>query len=196
MIKNWITFNESKNYGNLYHSICWRTDDKNVAISIYEKIMNEGIKFSTNQDVEYWSKQGNFKFMKGEYFISVTRDKPIKKPTISIPIFDRGYADWITLVLDGESISNKYLIEPINRRGPSEIKFIKDLKNKGTYDEFSKDDLRRRNHLLNSRYCSEERIISKNEGYLSPKYIKEVILTDLNDEQIEIIKRNTPQILK
>ena len=169
---------ESKNYGDVYHSILGG-DNKhsiNTALGILEK----GIRFSDNYGPwkikKHWAflGEGNFKT------ISVTRDSTTKDNNI------------VTFVLDGNAISNNYRIEPCNLGAPREIKST----------NIAKD--RKKNMLpvdtkwgtFNGRYMSEEKILSKKDN-LETKYIKEIILNTyspigrgITEEDINIIKEN------
>lgn len=173
MIKDWIKFNESKNYGDLYHSI-WRSSmTQNQILNILSGVLENGLKFSKNVFTSSINK--NFHFLGDNYFLSTTRNKQVinKYP--------------VTFVLDGGSISNKYKIEPFNLKAPREIgisktdrknlEYLKSLKPGEEYKEF------------NGRYFAEEKIVSNKEGYLNTKYIKEIILNKPSDELIEFINQ-------
>jgi len=171
-------FFEAKNYGDLYHSI-WKRDNNRV-LQTTLSILEKGFKFSDNHGVwEPMLKKDNvygrkhWNFLKSDELktISVTRDSStIQNKTI-------------TFVLNGSAISNNYKIEPCNLGAPSEIRVTK-LKNMpwGFY---------------NSRYSFEEKILSKKD-YLEPKFIKEIIINkhykEITDSEIEIIKSNAGDI--
>lgn len=162
---------ESKNYGKLYHSL-WRMDDRK-AVETTLSILEKGFKFSDDHGV--WKpmlkkdnlfKRKHWDFLNSDKLktISVTRDSSTKNNFK------------VTFVLDGNSISNNYKIEPCNLKAPTEIRFSKDKNNSwNTY---------------NSRYSSEEKILSKRD-YLESKYITEIILNGLSEEDINTIKSNT-----
>jgi hypothetical protein len=171
---------ESKNYGDVYHSL-WRVDHRK-AVETTLNILEKGFKFSDHglwkpmlsKDNVYSRKHWDFLKSDKLKTISVTRDSSTKE---RYPI---------TFVLDGNSISNNYKIEPCNLKAPSEIFFTKNPKDK-------KDSYW---GLYNGRYSSEEKILSKKD-YLEPKFIKEIIINkykNFTDEEIELIKLNANNI--
>jgi len=184
---NTFKFFESKNYDVLFHSL-WRMVDHKSAVETTLNILKNGFKFSDHGVWKPMLKKDNvysrkhWDFLKSDKLktISVTRDSSTK------------YRYPITFVLDGYAISNNYKIEPCNLRAPSEIFFTKNPKNK-------KDSYW---GLYNSRYSSEEKILSKKD-YLEPKFIKEIIINKykrvastitFTEEEIEIIKSNANNI--
>jgi hypothetical protein len=178
---------ESKNYGDVYHSL-WRVFDHRKAVETTLNILEKGFKFSDHGVWEPMLSKDNvysrkhWDFLKSDKLktISVTRDSSTK---------DR-YP--ITFVLDGNEISNNYKIEPCNLRAPSEIFFTKNPKSKKDSSWYT----------YNSRYSSEEKILSKKD-YLEPKFIKEIIINKykkvastitFTEEEIELIKLNANNI--
>ena len=159
-MKSWSQFNESKNYGNLYHALMRHAPSESVDTCI--NILKQGLRFNRNTQAEMGKKRGNFKFLDGDFYISVTRTKSFK--------------NYVTFILDGESISNKYKIEPFNMRAWNR-----------DYEFYSLG----RN---NNKYMTEEKIVSKTQGYLDPKYIKEIVIRELSDDQINTIKENAGNI--
>jgi hypothetical protein len=173
---NWVSFNESKNYGDLYHSI-WRIESSKELIKMIKSILEKGIRFSTNEKTEQQREEGFFKFLKNKYFISTTRDKnTIKKYPV-------------TFVIDGNSVSDRYKIEPFNLSGKVNISYTNYMKK--TYGDYknwptkTKDSMYLK--LMNSRYSSEEKILTNKEGFLSTKYIKEIIINKPDKELFEFI---------
>lgn len=179
---------ESKNYGDVYHSL-WRVDHRK-AVETTLNILEKGFKFSDDHGT--WKpmlkkdnvfKRKHWDFLKSGDLktISITRDSSTK---------DR-YP--ITFVLDGNAISNNYKIEPCNLHAPSEIFFTKNPP-KDKKDSYW--------GLYNARYSSEEKILSKKD-YLEPKFIKEIIINKykrvastitFTEEEIELIKSNASNI--
>jgi hypothetical protein len=177
-ILDWFSFNESKNYGDLYHSI-WRIKSSREIIPIIESILENGIKFSKNPISDDSRYKGFFKFLKSQYFISVTRDKN----------FIKKYP--VTFVLDGESISNNYKIEPFNLNANTDIRYTNYMKKRyGEYENWPKNISDSQYlKLMNARYASEEKIINNrnSEGFLSSKYIKEIIFNKPDQHLIDFI---------
>jgi hypothetical protein len=172
---DWISFNESKNYGDLYHSI-WRIDSSNELVNIIKSILENGIKFSNDPKSNYKISRGFYKFLKTEYYyISVTRDK---KTISEYPV---------TFVLDGESISNNYKIEPFNLNAPIEIKSTKAAKNMNmNHINLKPSQILKK---YNMRWAAEEKIINNRnkEGFLSTKYIKEIIFNKPDQHLVDFI---------
>jgi hypothetical protein len=180
-MKNWLQFNEGKNYGDLYHGFSKKSDNENYDTLI--SILNDGLKFVSagledgNQPMRDWYKDksprsANFwKNMTGDYFISTSRN----------PMWVKESA--ITFKLDGSSISDRYKIHPFDWTAVSNTKGLNMIKkNPSLYTpkEYMGLTGKRKN-------VYEEKIESKKPGYLSPKYIKEIILYKPSDELIKMI---------
>lgn len=166
-------FNESKNYQNLYHSI-WR----NPKVDDIIHIMNNGIKFNKErEDTINKIKRGSYKFLKEDIY------------TICVSRIKGSYL--VTFVLDGSAISNRYKIEPFNLLARRDITTSNLLKSQGTRN-FIPNKINGGREIqisdLNTRWASEEKIISKKSEYLNPKYIKEVIIKkstfDTNQDKV------------
>jgi len=101
-----------------------------------EFILEKGIKFSQPQHE-----------ISNEYYISTTRRK-------------QNWKNKIEIILDGDKISNKYKINPIQAStflDPPLLKYYSKIHSK--IDSLGGSEL------------AEERIISKQPGYLPPEYI-------------------------
>ena len=126
--------NERKQVGDLYHF----TYSEHI-----DSIKAKGIKF--NKDDSTLDK------FKNKYYISTTREK--NNPEFA---FIREYD--IRITLDGDRISDKYVIYPINVE-----------KIWGAFDDYPPGLITTKE----GRFY-EERIISPTESYLSPTYFKEI----------------------
>lgn len=183
MIKSYRSFNESKYYGNLYHNL--RSYPRGVSSVDYQKIFRtlesickDGLRFNRNPKTDSGKSKGRFKFIVGDYFISVTRDRQTTENF------------GVSLVLDGEKISERYKIEPFNLMCDMDIKVSKHLKS-NKYDGDWKENpimFGYKSPIPNSRYWSEEKIISKFPGYLDPKYIKKIIVNRPSEIFLEMVK--------
>jgi hypothetical protein len=127
------SINEGKNVGELYHF----TDVGNI-----ENIINHGLKFhKDNSELEKY---------KNKFYISTTRSS--NPEFIEYGNFDA------KIILDGDKISNKYKIKPIN------VERVW-----GTYDDFDQNDI---DSKIGQYF--EERIYSNTNSNLSPQYIKKI----------------------
>ena len=179
-LKSYKVF-ESKNYGNVYHSI-WnpkRFDADSTITKTVLSILEKGFKFS--DDYGNWNLGLKPKFNKRTHWDFLNADK---LKTISITRDSSTKDNYgITFVLDGNAISNNYKIEPCNLTAPGEISFSKTTKGLSWKH-------------YNSRWASEEKILSKKD-YLEPKFIKEIIINKyykITEEEIDLIKSNAGNI--
>jgi len=147
MIKLIDLLNESKQVGNLYHF---------TYMESISNIFKKGIRFAYENT--------ELPRHKNKFYISTTRDYTGRKF-----VKDSEYVARITL--DGDKISNRYLIEPINQN------YLM-AKNAGIehYFKSAKD------------VYYEERIWSLKEGYLDPKYIIKIDTIIPEDEIKRAIK--------
>lgn len=129
---------EAKQVGNVYHF---------TTLENWENIKKQGIKFGKDNLSSF-----NPKYKNIIYSISVTRDKSGDTPS------GYGKAE-VKITLDGNKISNKYKIIPVNA---SNIFYPQ------TSDNSKEEN------------WAEERIISNNPGYLSTEYIIDV--EELDDD--------------
>jgi hypothetical protein len=129
-ILNEIT--EAKQVGNVYHF---------TTLENWEIIKKQGIKFIKDNLSPFNPKYNNIL-----YSISVTRDKSGDTPSAY------GKAE-VKITLDGDKISNKYKITPVNASNIFQPKS----------SDYSKEE-----------GWAEERIISNTPGYLSTEYIIDV----------------------
>jgi hypothetical protein len=173
-MKNWLQFNEGKNYGDLYY--CFKGESsEDVLYESLLNILNKGIGFTKRETLSTKSDNRNvtqpmgvdgktgWNYITGDYLISTSRSK--KRLTW----------DKLSLVLDGESISNNYKIQPFDIKSPIN-KFLAS-KNKDRdmpISDYMALTGRSRNY--------EEKIVSKKPGYLSPKYIKQIVLNKPSEE--------------
>jgi hypothetical protein len=130
MIKLIDLLNEGKQVGTLYHF---------TYLSSVSSIHEKGIKFAPNNS--YLPKH------EGMFYISTTRDHTGHR-------FVKGSEFVVRITLDGNKISEHYLIEPINQN----YLMAKDVGIDNNWSS-AKD------------IYYEERIWSSKEGYLDPKYI-------------------------
>jgi hypothetical protein len=130
MIKLIDLLNEGKQVGNLYHF---------TYLSSVSSIHEKGIKFAPNNS--YLPKH------EGMFYIATTRDHTGHN-------FVKGSEFVVRITLDGNKISEHYLIEPINQN----YLMAKDAGIDNNWPS-AKD------------VYYEERIWSSKEGYLDPKYI-------------------------
>jgi hypothetical protein len=123
---------EAKQIGILYHF---------TNSSFINNIKEKGIKFTPDNSGLYLN----------QFYIAATRDKSGKGLLKYLDYKDLN----IRITLDGNKISERYKIEPIN---------IENIWNK---DEFEEEGI-----PVISKYTEffEERILSNKEGYLDPKY--------------------------
>jgi hypothetical protein len=171
LVRDYKSFNESKYYGDLYHNLR-SYPQGSVSIDYQEifktlrSICDYGLKFNKNPISDNSRIKGRFKFLVGDYFISVTRDKK------TIDNFG------VSFVLDGEKISERYKIEPFNLNCNVDIKVSKYLKSHNFDGDWKENPVMfgYKSPIPNSRYWSEEKIISKSPGYLSPKYFKKIVI--------------------
>ena len=197
MIKNWLQFNEGKNYADLYHGFTAKGDDikrlnvnEEVDMKTYDtivSILDKGLKFTSanfedgtgHQPMLNWYKNDNnygglnlWKNMTGSYFISTSRNSQwVKKNRVSF-------------VLDGSSISNNYKIHPFDFTAGVKIKTIKRAKETGRGNS-PKDIM---DYAGKRKEVYEEKIESKKPGYLSPKYIKEIVLYKPSDGLVRLVQ--------
>lgn len=169
MIKDWLKFNEEKNYGDIYHSLRYAntfkadgTDfsfkNEKELFKLTNKILVDGLRFEKNKHKESTYKHPRL----FDYYISTSRDK---NSTINF---------YLAFVLDSRKISNNYRIVPFN-------KFVlKDTLNKKWKEKSIGKNIN--NFIPLSRKWSEEKIVSKNPGFLSSIYFKEIILNNLSPE--------------
>ena len=129
---------EAKQVGNVYHF---------TTLENWENIKKQGIKFGKDNLSSF-----NPKYKNILYSISVTRDKSGDTPSAW------GKAE-MRITLDGDKISNKYKIIPINASNIWQPQI----------SDYSKEE-----------GWAEERIISNNPGYLSTEYIIDV--EELDDD--------------
>lgn len=125
--------NERKQVGDLYHF----TYSEHI-----DSIKVKGIKFTKDNST--------LDKFKNKYYISTTREK---NPEFA---FIREYD--IRITLDGDKISDKYVVYPIN------VERIW-----GAFDDYPSDVI-----ATKEGGFAEERIISSTESYLSPRYFKEI----------------------
>lgn len=184
MIKKFISFNESKYYGDLYHNI--RTYPLESVVPVdYQKVFDtlqniskNGLKFLENKQSNNGRSIGKFKFLVHDYSISVTRDIQTTK----------SYG--VSLVLDGEKISERYRIEPFNLLANLDIKVSKYLKS-NKYDGDWRENptmVGYKSPIPNSRHWSEEKILSKSPGYLDTKYIKKILVNKPSNKFLQLLK--------
>lgn len=158
-VKDWLQFNEGKNYGDLYHGFL-REKSEDILYKSLLDILDNGIRFTKRDSDEGIQPMGvngvsSWKYITGDYLLSASRD-----------------SKWVercklTFVLDGESISNNYKIQPFDIKGPINNFLNRRMKGKMTIDDY----------LVSRRSMSyEEKIVSKKPGYLSTKYIKQIVL--------------------
>jgi hypothetical protein len=197
MIKNWLQFNEGKNYGNLYHGFTVKGDDiksdkvsDDVDSKTYEtiiSILEKGLKFASanfgdgtgNQPMINWYKNADnyggmdlWKNMRGSYFISTSRNSQWVKN------------NRVTFVLDGSLISNNYKIHPFDFTAALKIKTIKRVKKTGMGNS-PKDIM---DYAGKRPDVYEEKIESNKPGYLSSKYITGIILYKPSDDLIKLVQ--------
>jgi len=134
MIKLIDLLNEGKQVGILYHY----TSPDNM-----EDIKKNGIKFSSPQQE-----------ISNMYYISATRKKQTSWTEYS------SYS--LEIVLDGNKISERYKITPIQAMTFLDPSFKKSGVKRDFSEEFWNEEL------------AEERILSKTSGYLSPEYILKI----------------------
>lgn len=166
MIKDWIKFNEEKNYGDLYHSLRYRTTssysydfkDENELFDLTQNILTQGLRFETNKHKDSTYKHPRL----FDYYISTSRDKSHSD------IFH------VTFVIDAQKVSNHYRIVPFN-------KFVFGDYMRNISPRYKVGSFTSSNFPL-SRKWSEEKIVSKNPGFLSSKYFKEIILNRVSKE--------------
>jgi hypothetical protein len=151
MIKLIDILREAKQIGPLYHF---------TNISFLDGIIKTGLKFEPNNST--------LPQHKNTYSISVTRDK------IGAGVIDylSNLTDFdVRIKLDGDKISERYKVEPIN----VENVWMAGDKNWKTSSKFPE--------------LFEERIISYKPGYLSPSYILQIDTIvpeeDIDDELID-----------
>jgi hypothetical protein len=132
MIKLIDILRESKQVGMLYHF---------TNSSFLNSIKEKGIKFEPDNSGLY----------SNQFYIATTRDKSGKG------LFKHlGYKDLnIRITLDGNKISERYKIEPIN---------VENIWNKDEFEEEGTPIISKFTEFF------EERILSNREGYLNPKY--------------------------
>ena len=135
--------NESKQVGNLYHF----TYDSSIL-----NILKNGLRFvPDNTELDKY---------KGTFYISTTRDYTGHK----------FYNEWeakVRITLDGNKISERYLIRPIS---------VENIWVKNSGLDWNK--------LPVKDVFYEERIFSSKEGYLDPKYIIKIDTT-ITEEEIK-----------
>lgn len=166
MIKDWIKFNEEKNYGDLYHSLRYRTTssysydfkDENELFDLTQNILTQGLRFETNKHKDSTYEHPRL----FDYYISTSRDKSHSD------IFH------VTFVIDSQKVSNHYRIVPFN-------KFVFGDYMRNISPRYKVGSFTSSNFPL-SRKWSEEKIVSKNPGFLSSKYFKEIILNRVSKE--------------
>jgi len=145
--------NESRQVGNLYHF---------TYLSSVIKIFENGLRFAPDN-----TESSRYKNM---YSISTTRDYTGSK-------FFKGNEYETRITLDGNKISERYSIEPIN---------VENIWTKNSGGNLSKQSVK------DAFY--EERIWSLKEGYLDPKYIIKIDTIVPEDEikrQIEWSKEDS-----
>lgn len=175
MIKDWLKFNEEKNYGDLYHSLRYfnspKTDstdfgfkNEDELLNLVYNILTKGLRFEINKH-----KDSTYEHPKlSDYYISVTRDKSHTTNFL------------FSFVLDAQKISNNYRIVPFN-------KFVFSDYMRNISPRFKVGSFTSSNFPL-SRKWSEEKIVSKKPGFLSSIYFKELIINNLSQEFEEKLK--------
>ena len=158
-VKNWLQFNEGKNYGDLYHGFI-REASEDVLYDSLLNILDNGLKFTKRNSGEGIQPMGvlgspRWEYITGDYLISTSRD----------PLWVKRCK--LTFVLDAEAISDNYKIQPFDVKAPINNRLNRAMRGKMTTDDYL-TSTRSRNY--------EEKIVSKKPGYLSPKYIKQIVL--------------------
>ena len=178
-----VGFNESKNYGELYRfesdiTLQFRQNPdeckKNVFYERYVgrlfNILKQGIPLVYN-DLIYSLKTGEkkkfSKYLKEydyKYSLCCTRNKNLN------------FASNIRIVLDGQKISDNYIIKPVSYSALISIDRSREEKRKSS---------------IYNRKEYEERIFSNKPGYINHKCIKEIqIDNSLKPMEDEIVKSN------
>jgi hypothetical protein len=139
MIKLIDILREAKQVGPLYHF---------TNISFLDSILKTGLKFNPDNS--------GLPQYKNTFYVAVTRDKSGEGVMEFLSI---GKEFDIRIKLDGDKISQRYRIEPIN---------VENIWNAEDYKE--------QGEQISTKfpYFFEERIISFKSGYLSPNYISQI----------------------